>query len=215
MDGIKVTSGDMFAALAEQLRANAVAALAAVIILVGGNLALDTYSSSPFGPAGFLSLAMQLFLTRAALQQAGVIGPKAPAKFLSFWGMTIVSSIAIVLGCILLLLPGIYLAARWMIAGPAIIGEDLSAGAGMRQSWERTRESVWSIAGALVLVVGGGFVAATIPISVYGEGQAPLIVTAIAYLFAFTGSVCGWLMAVGAYEMLGGPRQEELAEVFA
>jgi membrane-anchored glycerophosphoryl diester phosphodiesterase (GDPDase) len=72
------------------------------------------------------------------------------------------------LGCVLLLLPGIYLAARWMIAAPAIIGEDLSARAGMRESWERTRDSVWPIAGALVIVVGRGFVAAMIPVMVYG-----------------------------------------------
>ena len=215
MDDTKVDVGDLLAALAEQLRENKVTALSAIVILIAGNLALDKYSSTSFAPAGFLSLAMQIFVTRGALQRTGLIGSKAPAKFLSLWGMTIVSSIAILLGCVLLLLPGIYLAARWMIAAPAIIGEDLSAGAGMRESWERTRDSVWPIAGALVIVVGGGFVAAMIPVMVYGEGQEPSIATAIGYLLAFTGSVSGWLMAVGAYQMLSGHGQDELAEVFA
>jgi hypothetical protein len=215
VEDTRVDVGKLFGVLAEQLRQNGLVAAIAVMILVAGNLALDGLgATSSMAPAGFLSLAVQLHVTRSALSRAGQLSTQSKSKFLSFWGMNIVTSIAILLGCLLLLIPGLYLAARWSVAGPAIIAEDLSAGGGMRVSWERTRATAWHLAGAFLIVFGGAFVAAMVPSFLYSENRAPVVVQIISYLFIFGGTVCGWLMAVGAYGLLSG-RQESLAQVFA
>jgi hypothetical protein len=211
----KVEVGQLFGALAEQVRRNIATTLIAVAILVAGNLALDRLGeTSSLAPSGFLSLGVQLYVTRAALGRAGLLTQGAKARLWSFWGMSIVTSIAILAGCVLLLIPGLYLAARWFLAGPAIIAEDLSAGEGMRESAELTRSSIWHIGGALLLLYGCGFGAGLVPLTFYPDNGAPIVVQAFSYVCIFATSISAWLMAVGAYAMLSH-RGQRLAEVFA
>lgn len=73
----------------------------------------------------------------------------------------ILAAIGIVIGFILVIIPGLYLLTRWSMIGPAIVIEDLSAGESFRRSHELVRGRAWQVFGLLVLlfvinvVVGG------------------------------------------------------------
>ena len=116
------------------------------------------------------------------------------AGILPYIGMTIISTIAVVLGLILLLIPGIYIWVRWsastgfLISGGASITDSLSA------SWRATKGSGWPIfLVTLVLVIGllamGGALGAvtlitsetvTLVLSGFAEAGASALMSALA-----------------------------------
>lgn len=210
--------GQLFSELGNQLRQNSAVAGIAIIGLVGINLALDQASSNgsgAFALSGFLSLIAQYYVTRAALTRGGMMAEGAKGRFGSFWGMNILTGICILVGCLLLIIPGVYLAARWFIAGPAILAGDRTAGEGMRESWETMRESAWQVVGTLLVLFVVGWGAGFLILFLFpGDAEPTLTVAAISYLCMFTTSVAGWLMAVGAYRLLTGSHRS-LEEVFA
>jgi hypothetical protein len=215
MEGIKLDIGQMFAVLGDEIRENAAAAGMSVLILIGGNLALDRLGqSASVALSGFLSLGVQLYVTRSALARAGLLQDPSKGRLWSFWGMNIIAAIAILAGCVLFIVPGVFLGARWFVAGPAIIAENLSASEGMRESWKITKRSTWHIVGAILMLFGCGYTAGLGPLFFYSADGAPLFVTAFSYFFVFSTSVCCSLMSVGAYRLLSRSDQA-LAEVFA
>ena len=210
-----VDVGQLFGELANQLRRNVAVAIGAVGAMTAASLAIETYAqSSAMFVEGFVSLIAQYYVTRFALSAADLLPPDAPGRFGSFWGMNIITNICIVLGCVLFVLPGAYLAARWFVAGPIILAEDKTAGEGMSESWEIMRESVWRLVGALLVLFVFGFGAAFLPFFFYPENAVPMAVQALSSLCLSATSVLGWLMAVGAYGLVAG-RERSLEEVFA
>src|SRR3954453_12780051 len=106
----------MFGALVEQVRRNPLVIILAVAGLTAANLGLDQLAENGpgnFFPSGLMSLAAQYYVTRAALGRAGLPPERGASRFGSFWGMNILTGLAILVGCILLVLPGLYLLARW------------------------------------------------------------------------------------------------------
>lgn len=78
-------------------------------------------------------------------------------------GVAIISGIGIGLGMVLLIIPGLILAAMWAVAVPAAVIEEMSATAALSRSQELTRERRWRVFGAyfiagLITVVGGTIV---------------------------------------------------------
>jgi hypothetical protein len=106
------------------------------------------------------------------------------------------------------------LAARWFVAGPIVIAEDETATEALRRSWHLTRTSAWHLAGAAIVLFGGGLTVAVFPALVVPEAVQGMLVNATTYVVMFGAYVCGWLMEVGAYVRLTD-RAHGLAEVFA
>jgi len=83
----------------------------------------------------------------------------------------LLASIGIVIGFILLIVPGLYLLTRWSLIAPALVIEDLSAGESFGRSHHLVRGNAWPVFGLLVLfvviniVVGGAIVGAAGSIS--------------------------------------------------
>lgn len=213
-DEYTIEVGELFTELGGQLRQNATLVVIAVAVLVGGNLALDQIGKSSAAPAGFLSMAVQLYVLRAALNKAGLLPSNSQARLWTFWWMSIVSALAIMAGCVLLIIPGLYLAARWFLAGPIVIAENETSMEALRKSWHLTRGSVWHLMGATLVLFGGGLAIAILPPLVVPETSRGIFTTAATYLLMFGAYVCGWLMEVGAYARLSN-RGSGLAEVFA
>lgn len=205
----------LFGELANQLRHNVVLTIGVIGATTAITLAAEAYvpAASMFVD-GAASLIAQYFVTRLALASAGLLPADAPGRFGSYWGMNIITNICIALGCLLLILPGLYLAARWFVASPVIIAEDRTAGEGMSESSELVRQSVWHVMGAILVLSAVGFGAALLPFFFYVESAAPLTVRAASAACLNGTSVLGWLMAVGFYRLVGRPEQS-LEEVFA
>src|SRR4051794_28799110 len=170
---VRIETGQLFAGLLGEARDNVPLALVAIAAVAAGNYAIDQAPTGSFAASGFLSLIAQYFVTRFALGRAGLL-PDNAGRFGSFWGMCIVTGIAIALGFVLFIIPGLYLAARWFIAAPAILAGDKSVGDGMSESWEVLKDSVWHIVGASALLYGCGFAIGLAPLFFFPEDNIPL-----------------------------------------
>lgn len=145
-------------------------------------------------------------------------------------GVAIVTSIGVMLGMILLIVPGIFLALMWAVAAPAVVVEGGGVFRPMKRSGELTRNHRWAILGLVViylvisliiqgvLAVAFGSMDAAMAESLY-FGNAPLGAVAGSALRAVLGSVISSAGAAALYFELRtakeGVSTEELAKVFA
>jgi MFS family permease len=84
-------------------------------------------------------------------------------RFFPIIGLAICMSIGIMIGFVLLVVPGIILAVMWFVATPACVVEQLGPMSAMGRSSELTKGHRWKIFGMLLLVViGAGIVTAII-----------------------------------------------------
>lgn len=211
----QVTIGEIFGRLGELLRENAGLAAGCVVGLTAINIGLDAVSTGNAMalPAGLISLGAQYYLTATALEGRGLREPGRRNRFGAFWGLNIVSGLGILLGYLLLILPGLYLSARWMVASPALLAEDNGVNDALGESWAITQPSFWAILGTLLVI----FVPACLVgfgLSLAFEAWLPAFATAILYLFLFGAFVLSWMASVATYSLLR-PGADHLAEVFA
>ena len=116
-------------------------------------------------PLGLISMIGQTALIHAALnRQIGksvTVGSSASAAarlFLPMWGLSILTSLGIGLGLILLVLPGLYLLTLWVVAVPARIMNGPGVSDAMSASADLTKGVRWQVFALIlltVLVVGG------------------------------------------------------------
>lgn len=188
-------------------------ALSAVFVVLWGiNVAIDVsgLKSGTTFISGLASLGGQFYLTSAILTKLGLTDRDAKPRFMSFWGANILSSIGIALGLVLLVVPGVYLAARWSASGPAVLSGDKAAEA-LSRSWRMTADRAMPIAIALLVIfvplIGIGVIlAVTIP-----DSFAQSIVL---NGFVFAGLCLSWVLAAAIYSLLAAPHGD-LADVFA
>jgi hypothetical protein len=81
----------------------------------------------------------------------GEIASNGAKLFLPLFAVNLLSAIAICFGLILLIIPGLMLAAAWCVAGPALVGERVGITQAFGRSAELTRDNRWRIVG-LVLI---------------------------------------------------------------
>ncbi len=150
---------------------------------------------------------------------ASIMRRTSAPGFDRFWpwlGVYILASLGTILGLILLVIPGLILLTRWVIALPLATRQDVKAMDTFGASWDATRGRGWSIFGAalilvlaVVVVVGVGMGITTALLgasSVAGAvvaGASEAITTAVFVAFS-----------VGAYRLLRD-QTDEVAEVFA
>lgn len=65
---------------------------------------------------------------------------------------------------VLALMPTIYLSARWIVATPVLLAEDLGALDALRRSWKLTKKQVWRAVGYLILLYLITFVVISLPV---------------------------------------------------
>ncbi|GAB3029533.1 glycerophosphoryl diester phosphodiesterase membrane domain-containing protein [Natronobiforma cellulositropha] len=79
------------------------------------------------------------------------------SKFLSLAGATIVYVIAVIIGLILLIIPGIYLGLRLSLAFPAIVIDDQGMMEGLETSWEVAKGNLLKLLGIWIIFLVGVF----------------------------------------------------------
>jgi hypothetical protein len=99
---------------------------------------------------GLVTVFMQFWCTAGLLQDLHRRSPDA-GGFGSVFVVGLLSSVAIIVGMVLLLIPGIILLVRWSMSIPLVVAEGGGATSAIGESWERTRDGFWPILGALVL----------------------------------------------------------------
>lgn len=97
-----------------------------------------------------VSAVGDLYLGREASVRSSY--QQAKGSFVSVIVVMILSSLAIGVGCVFLIIPGVYLACRLAVSVPATVVEKDSPVASMQRSMELTREHAWPMFLLLLLV---------------------------------------------------------------
>lgn len=163
---------------------------------------------------GVATTFIQVWVTRAGLQLAGVEPALPTGNALSLYLQGLLVGLGIVAGLLLLILPGLYLFARWYLAGVLLVQKGSGRRAAMERSWNML-EAHWPAAlgvGLIMVLLSAG------PILI--ELTAPGL--AIEYGFAWRiasnlvsalGLVGGYLAAVALYLNIEQPAST-LREIF-
>lgn len=207
-----ITVGDIFAETTRLFGENAGLALGSIAGLTIVNVVIDQVPGSGASLLGaILSIGLQYWVIRQALERRDRLDGRA--GFGSFFGLNLLSGLATLVGFLLLIVPGIYLAARWSAADAALLSEGEGVSAALGKSWEMTASHIWPIVGALLVVY--------VPVFGVGFGlgftmgdTVPVAISGITNLLLFAGVVFAWLMGIAIYALLQ-PAADTLAEVFA
>lgn len=135
--------------------------------------------------------------------------------FWLYFRVGFLSSIAIIFGYILLIIPGIYLMARWLPAyGIALVEEDGAIKA-LGRSWDETSEYWRPLLGALMLPLAVFAIGiAAIALSETESGSMSLFTSVVSNLTISVGSLIFTGIGLASYSLLRD-RGRELQEVFA
>lgn len=147
-------------------------------------------------------------------------------------GLAILSGIAMLLGFLLLIVPGIMLYVMWSVAAPALVEERLGIGAALGRSRTLTKGARWMIFGLLLVVLVVAWlisaVAGLVNIALYGgaegmmaaamSGTMPIGMMAITLVTGTIFSAIWGVLLTSLYVELrawkDGPGGAALAEVF-
>jgi len=197
------------------LERNAMPVAIFVLVLTAASLPI-TYvsvaSKAPLTAAGgqllqsVVGIVCSYFLLMAMMRRTGLQSASGEDVFLPYLGMSILSALAVMLGVIALVLPGLFLMVRWSIAQPVIVARGGGVMASLGESWERTRGNEFPIfVAALALLVPA--IAVIIAVSVLFE-ETNLVRMVVAQLASsgITGVFLG--MGVALYGLIVGGTSE-------
>lgn len=194
-----------------------VAWLATTVIGVASDVAFDRMgdvASFVLIVYGILITYVQVWITREAFEQVGVAPALPLANSLSVYLQGLLIGLGILLGLVLLILPGFYVFARWYLASALLVRDGGGRRAAMQRSWEMLAAH-WPAALGVGLILGVlsvaplvvGEVAPTLAVE-YGFGW--LVAT---NLVAAAGIVGGYLAAVSLLLNIEQPAHT-LQEIF-
>jgi hypothetical protein len=165
------------------------------------------------GVAGFVVAVVAAYLLfDVMLRKLGFIQPDADDVIVPYALLSILYSLAVGLGFLLIIFPGLYLMARWSVAQPLLIAQGKGVIASMKESWERTRGSEFAILVAiLVLVVLPGVISMFAGIQF--EPDDPIGI-AITQRVSSIASMAGIAMGVALYRLIVAERDASTARTF-
>lgn len=200
---------------ATRLAADARHSVAAAILVGTGLFTLIDVLLEPMdalramAAASLIVLYLQLLVTARALQARGQTShgfdPRWPTmgRYPRAFAISIVSTIAVLAGLLLLLIPGLVLFLRWSLAYPAMLAEDEGVGGSLRRSWDLTRNR-WPLLlgyGALILLLWGAALA--LQLLLYPEvGPVPLVPALVSNSALMAAQIFGWLLSASLYMRL-------------
>jgi hypothetical protein len=197
--------------------------LGAIAVIAAASTLLDIASVTLSNFLAIPVLVAQYYLIRRLIERQGLQTAERMGGFGWFFLLGIVTSLGIGLGLVLLILPGIYLSARWSMANAALIAENQGLGQAMARSWEASRDHVLPIALTWALItlplIAGGLALGGVGAMTERAGgsvQVSIVVLdAVSNLLLYASQVAGWYFGVALYQLLAAPAETRLDEVFA
>lgn len=191
-----------------------VAAYLAVVVVLA--FALPLAGTEITGLLGFLLyLAGQYWLFRRLMQTRGLLETQR-VHILAFAGLALLLIFPILFGIGLLVLPGLFLVARWIAAPAFIVARGEGAFAAAISSWNAVRGSTLKVAGAVTLLVlldsvagaaGSAIDQALAGVAAYDEAKPGNVIQINLLPLLLLG------LSVATYELLG-PEDNSIEEVF-
>lgn len=215
MARVSVTAWDLLAETARLAGTQPWRVLLAVALFTG--LSIASRFVAPGGvELGLILWAAMLLcqydLTRALLAGLGRMPEGAwVGRLWPMAGLCLLSEFGIMFGFGFLVIPGVVLAVRWLLAGPILLAEESGITAALAQSWAETSANFGLLLPALAALFGPFLVVAVLGRLLAGAESPALDVTA--NLLAYAGTVASWICAVAAYRM-SGRSPAKLAKLF-
>ena len=185
--------------------ASPLAVLLYLALMIGGAMLVDT---NDWGEgADFAILAVDIgatfALTMILIVEAVPGGRMGSRGFGTYFGLSFLTGIAIGAGFLLLIVPGLYLWARWAPAYGFALAEDMDVSTAMGESWDATRGHVVPILLAMLVpaaVSMAGALAFLLVIDEYAAVSWPLALggNALVYL----GSVLSTAVGMAVFSLL-------------
>lgn len=197
----------------------AVPALIFVVALtaIDGTIDYFTWDASPLSQlaATPLRIVVGVFfsyrLLTAMVQRTGLDSRGDKDVFLTYFGLTLLYGLAVAVGMILLILPALFLVARWSLAQSLVVARGEGIMKAFGESWERTSGNDFPIIVAVLV-----FFLVPMAISITAGLMIPkgsLLGIGISQAFASVASMLSLAMGVGLYGMIiGAPKAAAAAE---
>jgi|GEM_PF-987553 len=164
-------------------------------------------------------LVVQYYLIRHLIDRQGLRSADRLGGFGSFFVVGVITGLAILLGCLLLILPGLYLGARLAMVDAAVVGENRGFSDAMRRSWDASEGNVLSIALA-VLTISVPMILGLALLFAVGVSADDVAVNTLGFSVVFNvllyaSQICFWYLGVALYELLlADSAIAQLGEVF-
>lgn len=220
----KLTAGQLLGTTGRLLREHAVMAVVAFVAMVAAGTAYDLARPNSFSnlPASIAAMVAQFALVRAMLNREGRLSRTSRAG-LAFVGLAILSSLGVMAGFVLLIVPGVILTIRWSTAVPTLLAEEVTVSDSLSISWQRTKGQMLPIFLAflpalvpLLGLVGIGFMVGVAE-ETGGEAWAtmsPLTDAILTNICIHLWEIYGVFLSVAIYLGITRP-QVQIEEVFA
>ena len=182
---------------------------------INGVIKYFTANASPMSQlaASPLQIVIAVFfsyqLLKAMIDRTGLRSRGDKDVFLAYFGLTVLYGLAILVGFVLLILPALFLIARWSLAQLLVVARGEGVMKAFGESWERTSGNEFQIiiaALVLVIVPQGLSVVASVMFA-----KDSLLGIGISQALGSVGSVLGMAMGVALYGMMIGPPSEAAA----
>jgi membrane-anchored glycerophosphoryl diester phosphodiesterase (GDPDase) len=100
-----------------------------------------------------ISVVASFLLLNTMIRRTGLLSRTREDVFLTYFGLAVLSAIAILIGMILLILPALFLMARWSIAQPLVVARGDGVKQAFAESWGKTSGSEFQIIVAVIVLV--------------------------------------------------------------
>lgn len=193
-----------------------------MLAILAGYSLLDVLSQGGSGGFGVSGIVVGVFVQYAVVERllADRIpegGTRRKRRYWAVFGAGFLGGIAILLGFAMLVVPGIFLLARWSASTPYIVAEDMGATDALAASWRATAEGALPVSlvyaaycfAFVVMLVG--ITAGSVGLGMADDGLAMIIGSNFAVALL---TIAGWVLGVAVYRQ-ANPVAAHLDAVFA
>ncbi|MGF7150881.1 hypothetical protein FHS96_004542 [Sphingomonas zeicaulis] len=217
MDVLRIDASPVLAQTWDMLRQSPMRALVALAILGtidALSVALGDAAVLLSFVSGVLALVFQVQIMRGLLDTLGLRDPHARGGLAALFGLGILTNACILLGLVLLVVPGIFLLVRWSMSAAVLFAEDVGPSGAMSRSWALTDGNFGGVLGALAVVYGPILLIA-VPIVVVSE--LPWPVEAALNVALDVVIIAGWHLQVALYSatQIGQVGNRGIVDIFA
>jgi len=156
-----------------------------------------------------VSIVCAYLLLDAMIRRTGLRSRGEGDVFLPYFALSILYTLGVIGGFILLIFPGLFIMARWSIAQPLLVARGDGVMQSLGESWERTNDNEFQILAALLV-----FLLPTIAISLLCTimlGRASVAGLVISQIASSVSSVLALAMGVALYGLIVGNPKEVAA----
>lgn len=141
-------TGELLGEAFRLLRASWQVALLSVSVSTAAGWWFERHTGG-FAVEGALDLILGYLLVANMLRMGGLAPDGLKGGLFSYFLVWLVSGLGLALGILLLVIPGIYLAVRWMPALSYALVGDQGVNGSLRSAWDATSQAFWPILAAL------------------------------------------------------------------